>query len=147
MPATNETTSPANFVRRVAAMVYDLFLLIAIFFVATLVLLPFNQGEAIPADHWLYRGYLLVICYLFYAWFWTHGGQTLGMRAWQLRAQSTTGTTLTWRQASLRFCMALPAYALFGIGLLWVLFDSQQRALHDRWSDTRIVRVSVAPNA
>ncbi|OGI41569.1 MAG: hypothetical protein A2150_00620 [Candidatus Muproteobacteria bacterium RBG_16_64_11] len=40
--------------------------------------------------------------FLFYGWFWTRGGQTLGMRAWRLRLTRADGGPVTWRRAALR---------------------------------------------
>jgi uncharacterized RDD family membrane protein YckC len=78
-----------GFLRRLAAQVYDLFLLIALLFLATALLLPFTAGEAVSAQQTLiYRIYLAVISFFFYGWFWTHGGQTLGLRAWKIKVMT-----------------------------------------------------------
>ncbi|MEQ1531892.1 MAG: RDD family protein, partial [Methylococcales bacterium] len=69
----DKSASPGLLVR-LAAILYDLLLLIAIFFVATAILLPFNSGEAAGASQLIYyRLYLIVISFIFYGWFWTHG--------------------------------------------------------------------------
>ena len=67
-----------------AAIVYDLFLLTAVLFVATAIALPLNAGAAFTSGQYLYPVYLLAVSFLFFGWFWTHGGQTLGMRAWKI---------------------------------------------------------------
>jgi uncharacterized RDD family membrane protein YckC len=86
------TASPAKpgFFRYLGAIFYDLILVIAVFFVATAILLPFNQGEAIHSS-FLFPLYLLSVSFVFYGWFWTHGGQTLGLRAWKLRLLDEKG--------------------------------------------------------
>ena len=69
------------------AIIYDLFLLIALLFIATTVMMMFNQGKAIESGQAIYPvyvAYLLAISYGFYGWFWTHGGQTLGMKTWKM---------------------------------------------------------------
>jgi uncharacterized RDD family membrane protein YckC len=131
-------TSP-GLLRRLAALFYDLVVLVAVLFAATVILLPFHHGEAFRPNHGLYSGYLLTVSFVFFGWFWTHGGQTLGMRAWKIRLCTTTGAPLSWRQASIRFLCGLLSFGCLGLGYLWVLFDSKGRSWHDLASGSRIV--------
>ncbi|MGJ0516071.1 MAG: RDD family protein [Methylomicrobium sp.] len=130
-------TSPGLF-RRLAAIVYDTFLLAAVLFAATAVILPFNSGNAIRPDQFFYPVYLIGVSFLFFAWFWTHGGQTLGMRAWKVKVLTTNGKPLNWRQAALRFFSALLSWLFFGLGFWWILFDKQKRGWHDCLSKTMV---------
>lgn len=131
--------SPPSLLRRLAAIVYDTLLLISVLFVATALMLPFNAGQAISP---LYRGYywlyLLTISFLFYGWFWTHGGQTLGLRAWKMRVSTPEGQCISWRQSLVRFGVAILSWSCFGLGFLWSLFDAQKRCWHDRLSHTTL---------
>jgi hypothetical protein len=77
--------------------------------------------------------------FLFYGWFWTHGGQTLGMRTWRLRLVRADGGPITWHITAIRFGSALLALAPLGLGLWWALFDKDKRAWHDRLSGTRLI--------
>ncbi|MEI6068427.1 MAG: RDD family protein, partial [Methylococcaceae bacterium] len=78
--------SAPGFFRRLAAQLYDIFLLVAVLFVATALLLPFTTGAAVSDQQLIiYRIYLVIISFFFYGWFWTHGGQTLGLRAWKIK--------------------------------------------------------------
>ncbi len=142
-PTLNATTNvPPGLPRRLAAMGYDALLIAALWMVAGLpfVLLADRQ-EFLPtaATRALLQGYLLLICWLFNAWFWVHGGQTLGMRAWRLRLTRADGGPITWRIAGLRCAAALLALAPLGLGYWWVLFDKDKRAWHDRLSGTRLM--------
>ncbi len=76
-----------RFPRRLAALVYDSLVLAALWMAATLPVLALTGGEAVTGGVWLYRFYLLVIAGVFFGWFWTHGGQTLGMRAWRAKLE------------------------------------------------------------
>ncbi|MEZ5583726.1 MAG: RDD family protein [Candidatus Competibacteraceae bacterium] len=157
--SSSSEPSQASLLRRLGAIVYDALLLFAILFVATGLVLPLTGGTAIPAGQPLFSVYILMICFLFYAWFWTHGGQTLGMRAWNLRLQQHTGEAVTWTQALLRFGLAalwlLPVvYARQVVGLHWGLsltvgacFLGFMLALrlHDRYSETVLVRLPPKP--
>lgn len=137
---TNAGT-PATLARRLAAMFYDALLLLAILFFATLMVLPLNHGDAVAPNNPVYSSYLLIASFFFYAWFWTHGGQTLGMRAWKLRIQTLDGRKINWRHALLRFLAAIPSWALLGAGYLWMLVDKDGLSWHDRFSETMIVRL------
>lgn len=131
---------PAGLLRRLAALLYDIVVLVAVLFAATVVLLPLNDGEAFRPNHGLYSAYLLMVSFAFFGWFWTHGGQTLGMRAWKIRLCTTAGNSISWGQASIRFVCGLISFGLVGLGFLWILFDSQGRSWHDFASGSRVVR-------
>jgi uncharacterized RDD family membrane protein YckC len=63
------------------------------------------------------------------------------MRAWHLRAVTEVGGRLTLKSAALRFAFGVLAWAPAALGVLWLYFDPEHLALHDRLSKTRIVRV------
>ncbi|MDI1230256.1 MAG: RDD family protein [Methylobacter sp.] len=127
-----------GFLRRLAAMFYDLLLLIAVLFVATALLLPLNSGQAFTAQQFLFPLYLLLVSFFFYAWFWTHGGQTLGLRAWKIKVLTLDRKPLTWKQALLRFSIAILSWGFLGLGVLWILIDKNQRSWHDHLSKTAL---------
>lgn len=137
-PPPTAGTAPGLF-RRLAALAYDAVLLSGVLFAATLLLLPFRGGEAFGSRDPLFSAYLLGVGFAFFGWFWTHGGQTLGMRAWKIRLQSADGGKVTWRQAAIRGTFALVSAGLLGLGYVWVWFDSRRRTWHDLASGTRVV--------
>ncbi len=135
---------PAGLLRRLGALLYDSLLLLALFMVATAILLPLTGGEAItpaahPALEFAYRAALLALLVGFYGCFWTRRGQTLGMASWRLRIEREDGALLTWPDTVRRLAAAAVSLAPAGLGLLWILFDPQRRAWHDRWTRTRVV--------
>jgi len=134
---TSIRTVYAGIPRRIGAFTYDILLLMALLFVATSVLMPFTH-DAVHSGNLLYQVYLCMITYFFYGWFWTHGGQTLGMRAWKIRVERIDGSNLDWKTATVRFVLG---FLLFGIGLLWCPFDPQNRALYDKLARTHVARV------
>ncbi|MBQ0725262.1 MAG: RDD family protein [Cycloclasticus sp.] len=133
------TDKPPGLIRRLAVIVYDAFLLIAVLFFATIILLPFQQGNAFEPSSWLYSLYLLLVSFLFYAWFWTRGGQTLGLLAWKLRVVNENGLPISWQQAALRFASAWISWGLLGLGLMWMLVNKDRLMWHDLISKTRLV--------
>ena len=127
-----------NLMRRLAAIVYDLLLLISVLFVATALILPFNAGQAFENKHFFYPLYLITISFIFYGWFWTHGGQTLGLRAWKLQVLTFDYQPITWLQAFWRFSGAMVSWSALGLGFLWALIDKNDRCWHDNFSKTAI---------
>ena len=125
--------------RRLLAVIYDSFLLLAVLFFATAIALPTNAGAAFEQGNALYSAYLLLASYAYFTWQWKKGRQTLGMRAWRIYLTTATGEALTWRRLTLRFALACLSLAAFGAGFAWALFDPDRLAFHDRFSDTRLV--------
>ena len=133
------TAAPVSLLRRLGAVLYDTLLLLSVLFIATALVLVLTGGEAIPAGNPFFSSYLLFICFMFYGWFWTHGGQTLGMRAWKIRVQQRNGAAISWWQAMLRFLSAIVSWLALGLGFLWMLVDRDKLTWHDRCSKTVLV--------
>ncbi len=106
----------AGLLRRFAAISYDALLLLALLIFATGLVTLFTGGEATRANNPFVTTWLFLVSFAFFAWFWTHGGQTLGMRAWKIRLQQEDGRSISLWQALLRFITGLPAWALLGLG-------------------------------
>ena len=122
--------------RRLGARLYDLFLLLSVWFMATVLAIVLNHGHAVTEKKFAFQMYLLLVGFVFYGWFWTHGGQTLGMRAWRLHLRSIDGSAVSWGQAARRFFCSL---GTLGISVLWIHLHPQRRSWHDRWSKTELV--------
>ena len=133
---------PPALARRLAAIGYDTLLLCGVLFLAGL---PLPFIPAAVRDNWgvqlIIQAYLILICLLFFGWFWTHGGQTLGMRAWRLKVVDADGSPVVWRSAVVRYFCAILSWAALGLGFWWSLVDREQLAWHDRMSRTRLIRV------
>lgn len=147
MSMPEPSIQPAGLFRRLAALFYDSLLLLAVLFIATALVLVFSGGEATRPNNPLYSMYLLFISFFFYAWFWMHGGQTLGMRSWRLQLRGIKGKPVTWWHLLLRFMVAIPSAALFGLGYLWMLVDKDKLTWHDRYSETRVVQLDKNPDS
>ena len=110
--------------KRLLAAVYDSFLILATAFIATALTLPFTKGNISVNNNIYMSVYLLTVVYIFCGWFWTHGGQTLGMRVWKQRLVGVEGNAVNWQQSFIRFITAVPAWFLFLVGIiLWVKSD------------------------
>jgi len=142
-PLVVNEARPVSLLRRLGAILYDSLLLVALLFAAgvPLPLIP----EPVRSLPWVRYGtfcYMLLVGFAFFGWFWTHGGQTLGMRAWKFRVVTVQLEPLTWKPALVRFVWSLASWVVFGLGFLWSLVDRRSRTWHDLFSGTRLVRVS-----
>lgn len=128
--------------RRLLAILYDTIVVLAVLFIAT-VPVVFLTGGALE-ESLLYRtalqAYELLVGFAFFGGFWRFGGQTIGMRAWRIRVVRANGERLRWRDAALRYLVAIMSWAVLGLGFVWSLFDPERRTWHDMASGTRLVR-------
>lgn len=150
----------ATFLRRFGAMVYDTLIAVGILvfavilgFIAFLILIETglisNYGYNIASDALLavplYKGiwqlYLTVTLASFYAYFWSRGGQTLGMRTWRLKIQHPNGQNISMITAYARV-----VWSLLGIGNLFILLSSDKLALQDRITHSEVVQLSKEAN-
>lgn len=135
-----------SLLRRLGALLYDGVLLLGLLMLAVLLLIvpydliathPYPHGD--PLYRTLLQGYLLAVICGFYVYFWTHGGQTLGMRTWRFRMLRDDGAPVSITGALRRFAWATLSLAPAGLGLWWCLLDRDGLAWHDRRSRTRPV--------
>ena len=85
----------------------------------------------------------LILAYFFYGWFWTKGGQTLGMRAWHLYLIDEDGKFVSWKTARIRFLVAIFSWACLGMGFAWILVNRKNLTWHDIASKTQIVKYKI----
>ncbi|HSN70570.1 MAG TPA: RDD family protein [Steroidobacteraceae bacterium] len=149
MTASTAGTGPfepptATLPRRLGAMLYDALLIVALWMVVTAILLPLTGGEAITPRSvgWLeglYQLLLVSVVVFFFGYSWTRTGQTVGMAAWRLKLVRAEGGLPSWRDTLRRLAAALISAAAFGLGYVWVVFDRDRLAWHDRFSGTKVV--------
>ena len=145
MPSVNPldqspTELPVRLWRRLASVAYDALIVTALLMTVTVAVIFLRGGDAIPAGSVWFQVLLVSIWWLYFAWSWARGGQTVGMRAWKLVLAPASGTTLGWRRATLRFIAAALSTAAFGLGFLWCLIDRDRLSWHDRLSRTELRR-------
>jgi uncharacterized RDD family membrane protein YckC len=145
-----ETLTPASLPVRLAAMFYDAFLLFAVECAVTAAVVgirialegsaPIVQSGRAAVGGLTLQIPLLITWVMFFGWFWTRNGQTLGMQTWRLRIVTADGKPPGWRTVLLRLAGACVSAACLGAGYAWMLFDADKLTWHDRWSGTRVVR-------
>lgn len=131
---------PTGLLRRMAAMLYDSLLVLALLFLATLPFVAVRGGEAVePSGSPAYQLGLLLVIYLFFVGFWTTKGRTLGMQSWGLQLEDKHGRIPGVARASVRFFAACVSFACLGLGFAWQLVDRERLTWHDRLSGTRLM--------
>jgi uncharacterized RDD family membrane protein YckC len=129
----------AGILRRLAAIGYDSLLLAGVLSLYTGAVLALRGGRAVEPNTAWYSLSLLIVVFCFFGWFWTHGGQTLGMAAWRIRLATVDGSRLRWRHALVRYLAAWLSLLPAGLGFLWSCVDGERRAWHDIVSGTVLV--------
>jgi uncharacterized RDD family membrane protein YckC len=148
----DEQNSKATLGRRLASAFYDSLLCIALLMCTTGIYMAINK-KVIGSDAYramneagqtihdpLLSSVLFTTLFLFFAYFWTKTGQTLGMQVWCIRVQRHDGQTISWRQALVRFVTAIISFSAFGLGYIWMLVDKQGRTWQCIASGTVVVR-------
>tara|TARA_R110002110_G_scaffold406421_1_gene626395 strand:+ start:210725 stop:211243 length:519 start_codon:yes stop_codon:yes gene_type:complete len=139
-------TSPF-FLRRLAAMTYDILLVLPLIMVSVLLALGVHALIAgVPGDDEVVQLDATVVQLVaaatvagFFSWFWIKNGQTLGMQAWRIKLVDFSGNHPRAGQALLRCLGATVSAACFGLGYLWCLIDRNGRYWHDYLSRTELV--------
>ncbi|WP_444932047.1 RDD family protein [Microbulbifer sp. SSSA002] len=136
--------------RRLAALLYDLLILmgllvvygfIAMMVASTVVGLncqpEVNDYNPCVSGPFFQLGALAVIAG-YYFWSWRAAGQTVGMRAWRLLLASPNGVQLTWRQCVLRAIVAPLSIACLGLGFFSAWARSDKATWHDLISESQV---------
>ena len=132
----------AGVLKRLFAMTYDLLILVAIW-----LLIGFLHAAIMGMEHvensdslqYTLFPFLMLGTFVFYSWFWLHGGQTLGMRAWRLQVVDAhlDGRPLNLLQCLSRFLIAILSLCSFGLGYFWIWISPSGDSWHDSLSNTR----------
>jgi uncharacterized RDD family membrane protein YckC len=106
-PPVTDITLPAPLWRRLFAAVYDGLLLFGLIMVTLLADVLGRGLLDLPRNMAVLQATCFLVGLGFFGWFWTHGGQTLGMRAWRLRVRRLDGRALRWPVAAIRYAVML----------------------------------------
>jgi len=144
---------PATLVKRLLAMLYDGLICIALAIVVTWLytlvaawFVGFDEYAASAeagqrnSDPFL-TSVLFIALYLFYMYFWTRLGQTLGMQVWRIRIENRDGTAISPMQALKRYMTGWISWLACGLGYFWMLWDENRETWTDKVSRSQVVSV------
>lgn len=115
--------------RRMACFLYEGVLLFGVLMISGYLYSSMTQQRnALVGRHGL-QAFLFVVLGIYFVWFWSHGGQTVAMKAWHIRVVAHDGRTLNQFRALARyvaswlwFVPALIAIELSGLHTLPAIF-------------------------
>jgi uncharacterized RDD family membrane protein YckC len=126
------------------ALVYDALPVLALWLLASALVLALRGGTPVQPWTWMFWLQNLLLWAIaggYVVSSWRRGGQTLGMRPWRLRVVDEEGRTPGLAALWQRYAWATLSLAAVGLGFLWALVEPQRRCWHDLASSTRLVRV------
>ncbi|MBN7771726.1 RDD family protein [Marinobacter daepoensis] len=164
-----ELLPPATALKRALAIIYDGLISIAVLLVASWIytmiagwMTGWDQYEQMAEAGKLSGDpgltfVLFLVLYLFFAYFWTRIGQTLGMQVWRVRIENLDGTSVSWTQALIRYATAATVVFLSILGgyylgaltmllsipaILALFYPINGLSLTDRASNSVVVQVA-----
>lgn len=132
----------AKLPRLLGAIFYDTIIVFTIIFIAAqwFPLIP----EAMQTLLWMKifkQIYVLSLCFIYFAYSWQRGGQTIGMKSWRLQIIQNNGSNnkLSWSQCFVRYTVAILSWLPFSLGFIWTHLNKQNLSWHDKASKTRLI--------
>lgn len=152
----------AGISRRMASFIYEGVLLFGVVFTGGYLYSTLTQQKHALQGQLGLQAFLFVLLGVYFGWFWSHGGQTVAMKAWHVRVVDLRGQPLSQARALARYLLSwlwfLPALlgvqllglhgigAIFGsltlgvlayIGLAWL--HPRRQFLHDAVCGTELI--------
>ena len=125
--------------KRIAASIYDLFLLLGVWFAVGSLAVWINGG--IIETKWIGPLLVFISTWIFYGYFWTHGGKTLGMAVWKFEIYSIDENKINFQKVSIRFFSNIITVLLGGIPLVFMYFSKDNLSLSDYLSKTSYKKI------
>ncbi len=91
---------------------------------------------------WVTLAVMLVLHFLYYGYFWSRDGNSLGMKAFEIKVvRRSPDKKISFIRAGLRGTLGYYISGIvFGLGYLWAAFNRRKAAWHDLLFDTAVVR-------
>ena len=83
----------------------------------------------------------LVVLAAYGAVMWKMRGSTIGGIVFDLHVIRTDGRPIDWQTAIVRALSCFLSLAVAGLGFIWIAFDDNNQAWHDKIAGTVVVRV------
>lgn len=112
---TSGTFQTPGLSRRLAAFVYEGVLLFGVLMISAYLFSSLTQQRHALQGRSSLMAFLFVVLGIYFAWFWSRGGQTVAMKAWNIRLVTADGRPVSQARALSRYILAwlwfLPALA------------------------------------
>ena len=126
--------------RRLASILYDFLLVVAVLIIMSIPFFSFDLQENNLLKVTIQIYYYLITQY-FFVWFWVHNQGTLGMKTWKIKIICDNNNRLSYKQAIIRFNVAIFSLLFFGLGFLISFFRKDKKCFHDIISKTALVKL------
>jgi uncharacterized RDD family membrane protein YckC len=107
--------TPPGLLRRLAVFVYEGVLLFGVVMIAGYLYSSLTQQRHALQGHGGLQAFLFIVLGIYFVWFWSHGGQTVAMRAWHVRLVTADGRAVSQGRALVRYLVCwvwfMPALA------------------------------------
>ena len=105
-PSTAEGLETPGLWRRMASFTYEGVLLFGVVMIAAYLFSSLTQQRhALLGRHGL-QAFLFIVLGIYFVWFWSHGGQTVAMKAWHVRLVDAAGRQVGQARALLRYFLS-----------------------------------------
>jgi uncharacterized RDD family membrane protein YckC len=135
-------TQNATRLRLSAACIYELILLFALWMLCTWIFVRLFGQATPPYKRLQLQLFLWLVTGAYFIWCWSKTGQTLATKTWKIRLINQQNSTLSIKQAIIRYAMASLSILVCGLGFIWALVDKEGLFLHDRLLKSRFIRVA-----
>jgi uncharacterized RDD family membrane protein YckC len=116
VPVSGTEAATPGLVRRMACFVYEGVLLFGVVMIAGYLYSSLTQQRDARVGQLGLQAFLFVVLGIYFVWFWSHGGQTVAMKAWHIRVVTLDGEALSQPRALARYLAAwlwfVPALAM-----------------------------------
>ncbi len=126
--------------KHVAALIYDIFPILGIFLVTSLLFVLLRAGKEVEPHTLWFQLILFFEVYFYFSYSWIKGGQTIGMKAWKISIENHQ--EMTWLQVSMRFFSGILSLCLLGAGLWFRYLNKDQLTWMDMACGQTVVDLS-----
>src|SRR4051812_31202752 len=123
---------------RLVAYIVDIIVISAVCF--TFAVVGFIIGFILPILWVLAFLGIFAVTVGYFPWYWTHGGQTVGMKMMRIKVvRDADGGPVTAGPAIMRLIGFWVSTLAFYIGFIWIFIDSRRRGWPDLFGGTIVV--------
>jgi uncharacterized RDD family membrane protein YckC len=166
--ARADSLSAPGLPRRLACFVYEGVLLFGVLMIAGYLFSSLTQQRDAMIGRHALQAFLFIVLGIYFVWFWSHGGQTVAMKAWRIRLVTRHGAAVSQARALARYVLSwlwfVPAlltlyaagvaslvaiFAVLGAGVLGYAalahLHPQSQFWHDAVCGTQLIAWPAAP--